>query len=230
MIKCCVCNKLYRHSCVNITTEELHMLVDTSKGCDWTCGGCRLLGNDLKELKALILNLQKDIQDLKSNNSASTAKSQFIEIDEIINEIDQRNLRKGNMVIFGVPEKNQDLTAADVVESERNDVNKILKCIIPDNNIPVLNIKRMGVYNNSKCRPIKLFLEDEKLVKNYIMKSAALKKNRAFQKIYCSFDRTPRQIEYYKDVRKELVRRQESGESDIRIKYFKGIPKIVSLN
>lgn len=183
----------------------------------------------MKDLKALILSLQKDIQDLKSKNAASGVESHFIEIDEIINEIDQRNLRKGNMVIFGVSEKSQE-TAADLMEGERSEINRIIKCISPDFNIPTLNFKRIGVYNNNKCRPIKLFLEDEKLVKNLVMKSGALKKNRSFQKIYCSFDRTPRQIEHYKEVKGELLRRQDGGESNIVIRYVKGVPKIVPLN
>lgn len=87
MLKCCVCNKLFKHSCVNITVEELHVLSDSSKGYDWTCIGCRELGNELKDLKALILNLQKDISDLKSESISNLSDTKHIDIEEIIDEV-----------------------------------------------------------------------------------------------------------------------------------------------
>ena len=43
-------------------------------------------------------------------------------------------------------------------------------------------------------------------------------------------DKTPKQVEYYKERKKELTDRTNRGETKLKIKYCNGVPKIVSLN
>lgn len=233
MIVCSVCRKSFRHLCVNITVEELRILSDVNKGYDWTCDGCRDLGSEIKDLKALILSLQKDILDLKSLSSAvrdPTNLMQGSNFEELMDEIDQRSRRKGNLILFGVPEQNPTVPVESQMESEKAEVNKILNLINSEVAVPHVNIKRLGTFNGARSRPIKVFLGDENLVRGYIQRSNVLKNLRAYKKVYCSYDRTQRQLNFYKEVKKELLQRQEAGETNIRIKYFRGVPKIVNLN
>lgn len=65
MLKCSVCTKVFRHTCVNISANELELINDEEKGCDWSCINCRQIGNQIKDLKSLILSLQAEIQALK---------------------------------------------------------------------------------------------------------------------------------------------------------------------
>ena len=51
-----------------------------------------------------------------------------------------------------------------------------------------------------------------------------------FKNIKISFDRTPRQQEVYKQLKAQLNDRLVKGESNLKIRYFNGTPKIVSLN
>ena len=43
-------------------------------------------------------------------------------------------------------------------------------------------------------------------------------------------DKTPKQLEYYKKRKKELTDRTNRGETNLKIKYYNDVPKIVSLN
>lgn len=230
LIKCGVCKKTFKHSCVDITLEELRILNDNSKGYDWSCINCRDFGNELKDLKSLIVKLQNDIQALKSENSYSRSTIHQDNFEEILEEMHQRNIRKSNLVIFGVKEQDQELLALNRAELDKTEIVNILHAIDPEAN--VLNIKpiRLGHFNTTKIRPIKISLDDEKHVHNIIRKVNILKNNRTYKNISVSFDRTPRQIEHYRTVKKEFIERKEAGEHNLKIKYVKGIPKIIALN
>lgn len=230
IIKCCVCKKTFKHSCVNINLDELHILNDTNKGYDWSCVNCRDFGNELKGLKALILKLQNDILALKSDHSDNSSSVKHDDFEEILEEINQRNIRKSNLVIFGVKEQDQELPVSTRIESDKTVVVNIMEAI--DSNLNVQNIKpiRLGSFNTGKNRPIKITLDDENLVHNVIRKANVLKKNMLYKSISISFDRTPRQLECYRKIRKELKEREDAGEQNLKIKYVKGIPKIVTVN
>lgn len=230
MIKCSVCKKAFKHSCVDITLEELRILNDNNKGYDWSCKNCRNFGNELRDLKALILKLQNDICDLKSEYSEGRSSVKEDNFEEILEEFNQRNVRKSNLVIFGVEEQDQELSAATCIEQDKTEVANILRVIEPELNTQNIKPIRLGIFNNTKNRPIKISLNDEKRVHSVIRKANVLKNNRSYKNISISLDRTPRQIEHYRKLKKELKEREDGGEQNLRIKYVKGIPKIISLN
>nr|CAH7756716.1 unnamed protein product [Callosobruchus chinensis] len=100
MVKCCICKKLLKNSCVDISSSEVRLL-SANKGCDWSCPSCRTFGNDLKDLKAIILKLQDDIKTLKDNrNDVPINDDDFLET--IISEVSERAKRKKNFTILGV--------------------------------------------------------------------------------------------------------------------------------
>lgn len=70
MLKCCVCGKYYKNTCVDISSSEVR-IINANKGYDWSCSNCREIGNDIKSLKALIIGLQEDIQFLKNSKPES---------------------------------------------------------------------------------------------------------------------------------------------------------------
>lgn len=79
-------------------------------------------------------------------------------------------------------------------------------------------------------RPIKITLCEEDIVHNLIRKAKTLRDSNSFKKINISLDRTPRQLEHYKSLKRELNQRISDGETNLKIKYIRGIPKIVSVN
>lgn len=60
-------------------------------------------------------------------------------------------------------------------------------------------------------------------------KSKTLLQIESYRDVRVSMDHTPRQVQYYKNFKTELQQRTADGEQ-LKIRYVKGIPKIVPLN
>lgn len=223
MISCCVCTKLFKNTCVNISSNEVRM-INGKKGFDWTCDKCREYGNDLKALKAIIINLQNDIQALKIGNPQSDS----FDFEEIISEINERNRRKRNLIIFNVKEQDQSQSTEFRVNEDKTISANIMQTLLPNANFQDIKPVRLGRYNSDKCRPLRITLPNEDIVHNSIRSVMNLKKSQEYKAISISLDRTPRQIQYFKKVKKELEDRVNAGENDKILKYVNGIPKIVT--
>lgn len=226
MVQCSVCYKSFKNSCVDITATEVRT-INANKGYDWSCVNCRAFGNDLKALKAMIISLQEDIQALK-NEHYNVQKSENAELEDIIQEINERNKRKCNLILFGIPEKDHLQPPLSRAAEETTYIKEVLTAIDPEANIENIKPNRLGSFNNEKTRPIKITLPSEHQVTQFIRRAKNLKNINQYKKISISFDRTPRQIEYYKKIKQQLIYRQSQGETNCRIKYINGMPKIVS--
>lgn len=227
MVRCCVCKKHFKNTCVDISSNEIRML-NSNKGCEWSCKSCRSVGNDIKDLKAIIMKLQEDISNLKVDLGA-TAAPQISDdrFEDIIREINDRNKRRNNLIVFGVPEQNQELPNNERVSKEKSEVTDILKAIVPEFNITI-KPERLGKYSPGKNRPIKISFHSEKQVCDFVYNGKKIKNGR-FKHVSLSFDRTVRQISHYKKVKEELQQRISDGERGLKIKHFDGVPRIVSI-
>lgn len=230
MIKCGVCKKVFKNSCVDVSPNEVRML-NANKGLDWSCKQCRTQGSDIKELKALILKLQEDIQTLKTENRGAVNSHVSDEIfEEIVEEIHQRDKRRCNLMVFGVPEQITNIPSEAKLNKDKGDVVELLKTVVPDFAPRNLKLNRLGIAATDKTRSIRITLESEHQVLNFIRNAKNLRSSKFDKKVSLSFDRTPRQQSHYKKIRNQLRQRLEEGEDNLKIKHVNGIPKIVSLN
>lgn len=223
MVTCSLCKDKYKHSCVDITSNEVRTL-NANKGYNWTCLGCRAIGNDLKDLRALIIDLQREIKELRAENTRTVNTG--IDMEEIIYEITERQKRKNNIVLFNIPEPDQRTSKSLQAESDKNVVADILTEVSPE--ISADNIKpvRLGTFSDSKSRPVKIKLENLDIIKTVLKNAKKLKSNQRFKNIYITVDRTKNQLEQYRKVRQELAERINAGETNCRIKYVNGVPKV----
>lgn len=230
VVTCCVCKNYYSNICVELTPSETR-IIKAKKNLSWTCQNCSQLGDNINDLKSIILTLQKEVESLKSLRNQPTAVNNKVDYEEIIQEITERNLRKRNLVIFGVVEidsKSKDERA----HHDEREITKIIQYLSPDATSDNIKPTRLGKYDATKnnSRPIKITLCDEATVHNLIRKAKTLRDSDSFKKINISLDRTPRQLEYYRSLKSELNQRLSDGETNLQIKYVRGIPKIVSVN
>ncbi|GJQ67153.1 hypothetical protein Trydic_g8067 [Trypoxylus dichotomus] len=73
--------------------------IKSKKGVSWSCRNCNILNSDINDLKAAILSLRNDL--------AAREKSAGIDdkaFEELLAELGDRNNRKQNIIMFGVPE------------------------------------------------------------------------------------------------------------------------------
>ena len=66
LVSCSVCKNGFNIDCVDVSSTEARRL-RTKSGLKWNCSSCLSLGNDIDSLRSIIINLQKDITELKES-------------------------------------------------------------------------------------------------------------------------------------------------------------------
>lgn len=232
IITCCVCKANYLHSCVDLTVAELRSL-KSKKNLNWSCQDCLQVGDNINDLKALIMSLRKEIESLKSIKTASVCEcNSAVDFEAIVQEISDRNARKNNLIFYGMPESLSTDHNVRILHDQQQ-VSKVLNFVLPESGSD-LSAKpiRLGKFDAAKSnpRPLKITLPSEHAVLNIIRRAFKLKDLRDPKDIRISLDKTPRQQQYYRKLRDELSMRTAEGESNLRIKYIRGVPQIISSN
>lgn len=198
-----------------------------------SCQTCVQLVETINELKQIMSSLKAEVESLNTRVAESDATNCFrgFQFEEVIQEATERINRKQNLIIYGIPEQSSSIPS----ERQTRDttaVKDVLAHLSP--NIDIDNIKpvRLGKYDSTRdsSRAIKIRLNEERAVYQLLGKAKNLKDSARYARINISPDRTRKQIEYYQTLKDELARRTESGETNLKIKYINGIPRIVSLN
>lgn len=231
VVKCVLCNKHFFHQCVDLTVSEVRT-IKSKKSFSWTCSGCTDMGSTLNELKSIIISLKKEVAELKSTLGDKQFGNDTANFEEVVQEVSERQVRRKNLILFKVRDPENASSSSERQEQDKLKVLSILSYLMPDTNFANINPVRLGRFDPTKSspRPIKIRLEDERLVHEVMRKARNLRNNNNFSGINISCDRTPRQIAHYKALKDELNRKTAEGNVNLAIKYVKGVPKIVSTN
>lgn len=173
------------------------------------------------ELKKEIADVRRELSLYKDNPTSTVMPSEMV--SETVHELNERLLREKNLMIFGAAE-------LESGESDNTLVSDIILKAHPEANISNIKIFRIGRVNTTAPRPIKVILESSSEVKSIIRRAKELKKVQLYNNIYLSFDRTRKQIDEYKALKGKLEARLRGGETNLKIKYFNGCPRIVKLD
>lgn len=184
---------------------------------------------DIKTSNKLTQNkvelLESKIQSINSNMSQcgtleASPKEKVQE--DIIMELNERNLRSKNILISGITES----TSTDPKERQVHDKNmsmSIIKTIYADCPQPRY-VFRVGKYKKDKNRLVKVCFDSSDIVLNILRNKSSVKNE--MNKFYP--DQTPQQQSYMKYLKEELDSRTKNGETNLIIKYVRGTPKIIS--
>ncbi|KAJ3663951.1 hypothetical protein Zmor_008164 [Zophobas morio] len=245
-INCDGCQGPLHLSCVGLNNKEaVKWTRSNSKNIKVVCNACNTNVNLFKDFKTLISSLetqfsstiqklkeefQAQITDLKSTITITPQPDKY-DFEDIVQEITEREKRKCNIVLFGVAEQPPHFTKDQRQEEDKGIVGDIMKEV--GSNIQTTNSKihRLGRYseNNPRPRPIKVILSNEMEAHDIIQKAKKIKSVERFKDIFLSYDKTPRQIDYYKKIKQELTERTAKGEANLRIRYSNGVPRIVTI-
>lgn len=228
-----MCQKLFLHNCVGLSVSAAKIIKST-KSVDWSCTSCSNLGDSLIEIKSLITTLQQEIASLKAqiaNNKTISDTPASFSMEEVISEIENRNLRKSNLVIFGIQEDNS-LTTEQRKEYDETFVTKVFKHLLPESDFAINHNFRLGKFDSTKntSRPTKVIFSNSTIPHLAIKNAFKLKDHTEYKNLSISFDKTPKQQEQYKKLKEVLEARIKSGETNLKIKYIHGTPQIVQLN
>lgn len=183
--------------------------------------------SDLNELKIAITNLQKEIVEMKTERKDQHTGNNLV--DEVIQEMTDRDKRKRNLMVFGLTEDRVASSDCRIV-ADNEDINSMLKFLnFPHEKLSEIKVIRIGKFSEGKVRPVKIVMPCEDNVRN-IIKVAKNLRNTKYKNVSLGYDRTPTQNQCYRDLKKSLDERIKNGERNIGIKFVNGSPKIVHLN
>lgn len=178
--------------------------------------------NQLKintELRQEIEEMKQQIEDLRKG-----APSESIQTDTI-RELSDRESRKNNLLVFGCKEESD--------ESNTNDqkiAQDIIKSVCPEISTDKIMVKRIGRPNAGKVRPIKVTLSSQREVRTIFFKAKELIQIPKYSHLALGLDKTANQLAEYRSLKNEMLKRIQNGETNIRIKYFRDVPKIIKVS
>lgn len=216
-------NKLHE----DVTTIKTHVnsIGDTIESIKLDQSNTKLRLNELEtkteNIEKKIENLETDLNQFRETTTLSTittATEPSISYEEIVNEVHERHQRSKNIVILGIPEPTSPINRFTYNKVE---ITKITKSIYPDCPEPNKTF-RLGKYKPGINRPIKACYTSENTVKTILRN----KSNLQMDTIKIFSDRTPLQKQHFQKLKEELKSRKTEGETNLAIKYIKGVPKI----
>ncbi|CAI6377661.1 unnamed protein product [Macrosiphum euphorbiae] len=163
---------------------------------------------------------------LHNNLNSLTARLEAIELnrstpdEDSFSDFVDRQARSKNVILFNVPDAPDDSN-----NSDSSTVDLIFTKLALD--IKPITIQRLGKFDG-KIRPLKISLASASDVFKTLGSSRKLKSDQIFNAVRITSDKTPKQRLYFQNLRKELDMRRSDGESNLTIKYVKGIPSIVN--
>lgn len=184
------------------------------------------LSKKVNDLSNQLLTLSAEVEPLKAriDNIEINLKSNTPNSTDIISELIDRQNRMKNTLLFNLPESSDSNNQSQDI----NIVQDVLKYL--DLKTSPTQIFRLGKLSSdsTKPRPLKLCFSNQQDVFDIFSSQHKLKSNSSWKDIRFSSDRTKQQQAHMSELRQELLRRRTEGESDLIIKYIKGIPKIIS--
>lgn len=174
------------------------------------------------ETEKRIDSIESEVTQLKKESTTNACPS-IISPENLITEIQERQVRACNIIINGIPES--DLPDPEERQAhDREEALKIIRKVSPACRDP-LQTHRLGKHKANKTRMLKVCLHSKEDAKAILSNH----KNKTDSKISIYSDKTPQQQNYFNNLKKELEDRIAGGELNLTIKYHKGTPKIIQL-
>lgn len=241
---CSICDRWIHKDCFD--DEETYKLIDKvfkKHGKHfWSCDVCSL---GLSKLHKLVManereieNLKEDMSELKivSNEHADKLKttsekletltSEVDELksrtsengmnDDILNEIDLREAKKNNLVFFNIPERGQELPAA---ERKRDDETEILALCEElgqklELKTDVKFVARVGEWQQGKVRPITIGLKNTVIRDQLLQGAWKLARSVNYRKVSVTPDLTKKQVARENELMREAAEKNSQLSSE----------------
>ncbi len=157
--------------------------------------------------------LNTTVETIESKNSVYSACSQHsfnlndISTAEVANELDDRQRRKGNLVLHNIPEKNSQECDENSVESILTHILRKEVDIQRDSITGKPKIYRLGRKIPGKNRSIKCHLKSKEMCEEVLSQSRRLSESSSFSQVVLQRDLTPMQRTHIRQLVNEKKKR-----------------------
>lgn len=221
-IKCDFCFHPVHTTCSGLTRAEVTCLLSASRRISYQCKKCSDKKQEISELKEMILDLTKQVSELKNKTMDSLTCSTPELAEKFISEIRDRNLRASNVIMYNVPESTCQILHEKAAE-DKGKVDEIVR-MCSSNPVEIKSVIRLGKSSHDKSRPLKVVFKNEADAIEVLRNKKNLP---ASVPVRINNDLTPMQREYLNSLRNQLQERIGKGERDLTIRYIRGSPAIV---
>lgn len=226
--KCNGCRKTIHTACIGLSADDAMRLTRSkSKNIKVYCNACNTAEDKIDQLKSFLSNLvETKITQLEEKITNTNINLPPATYENIVSEAVERINRSHNIIICNLPETGAGENQTTTQEDESK-VKEILDHIQGDTATAPVSIRRIGRSQNNKPRMVKVsfsFTTQARL----ILRNKKRLAGSAYSHISIRDDKTPQQTAYLNQLRAELKTRNDSGESNITIKYKNGVPAIVT--
>lgn len=155
-----------------------------------------------KKCETDIVNIKSDFEQLKLSLSSSNS--------EILQEVEERQLRRNNVMIFGLPETSH----GSLTERKDHDNRAIHELFetIGIQNVSTEETRRVGRITDDKIRALKVTLKDVNTKRKILRSAKELRKSSRFRHVFLANDATKWQQKELFYLRSELKKRRDLGE------------------
>lgn len=239
-LRCDGCNRPIHVACSELTAAELkcfELRPNNKRRIKYICIECEQGLHQIPKILKLINDLKEEIRELRETRvdkpcvvaPAPDSYNQVMANEQMIAEMLERSKRSCNIIIHGGVEAGN--TRQDQIREDAVLVQAILhECEIADHDVKPIRLGKFDPTREKSSRPIRMRLSSSECVPVILRKFKKLKSSGKFKQLSLSPDRTPQQVSVYKSVKMELERRLSDGETNLRIKYFNGLPTIIQSN
>lgn len=164
-----------------------------------------------------------------SGEASSLVSNNKSILDAAIEEMNERERRKFNIIIFKIPES----VEPEPLRRKAHDtslVTELFTSIGSEVDCRELKVHRLGSRLANKDRPVRVVMRSEGEVRKILSNAHKAMNTPQFRNFIISSDKTPRQQSQYQDLKRQMFDRLKKGEKDLRIRYVSGVPKIIHLN
>lgn len=213
VVNCDSCERPIHIDCSGLNASELKVMSLRGKRllrfhCEDCQVGVRLVPKLIKKIDEMFNEMENLKHQFKQTYVMPTSMD-----ENIINEMQERQKRQNNVMIFNLVESgSEDPTIVNNIITE-----------LTSQSLETRNIKRIGKKNKNGWRAVRVeFSRAEDADKVIKAKKDTLKG----KKIFVNADLTPHQTSKIKTIRKEIEERNSRGES-VGMKFVNGTPTIV---
>ena len=198
--------------------QEIAQLPDQIKKLELTVQGSKVADQLSSQIKEMV---HKPIeQQLKSLEKASKQPN-VITADtasKVVDEYRDMERRKWNLIVFNAPEPKSTESSQRKAE-DREFFNSLIDHIGIDP-VDVIDVVRLGAKTSDKLRPLRVQFNNLGHRRSVLVNAKKLRDSSSdvFKGVYINPDLSVKERQVQRNLRSELARRKENGESDIFIR------------
>lgn len=215
LTECDSCGRsIHKKVCSGLNASELKVIELKGKRLlKFYCEDCTEGLLCVPKLLKAVSELKTELSLLRNGPTSTPAVQSPTKVTEdLYSELQDRQQRSNNIMLFNIPESGNDL----------DDVNQLLSDL-SDGHIRAEKVSRIGRNNKHGSRSLKVTLSQPIDVSTILASRFKLKG----RNVFISPDLTPKQRATERELKEELKRRREAGETDIVLRYVRGIPSII---